>query len=136
MFVALLWAARSRISFIFNINMHKQIFILIAAAMTCAAINAMANPSPTPSASAQKFACVMHPEVVMDHPGNCPKCGMKLVPLKEEKPKPHAKIDNHSMHVAMKHDGHDQEPDQGMHDGHPSSPGLGAAGETNMSMQS
>ncbi|HAF02294.1 MAG TPA: hypothetical protein DCG89_00625, partial [Spartobacteria bacterium] len=24
----------------------------------------------------------MHPEVVMDHPGNCPKCGMKLVPLK------------------------------------------------------
>ncbi len=51
----------------------------------------------------------MHPEVVMDHPGNCPKCGMKLVPLKEEKPKPHAKIDNYSMHAAMKHDGHDHD---------------------------
>src|SRR6266516_6455954 len=50
----------------------------------------------------------MHPEVVMDHPGNCPKCGMKLVPLKEEKPKPPTKIDNHSMH-AMKHDEHEQE---------------------------
>jgi len=33
----------------------------------------------------QKYTCVMHPEVISDHPGNCPKCGMKLVPLKEEK---------------------------------------------------
>ena len=31
----------------------------------------------------QKYTCLMHPEVVTDHPGNCPKCGMKLVPLKE-----------------------------------------------------
>jgi hypothetical protein len=35
----------------------------------------------------QKYTCMMHPEVVMDHPGNCPKCGMKLVPLKQEKPR-------------------------------------------------
>ncbi len=112
--------------------MHKQILILIAAAMTCAAINAMANPSPSP----RKYTCAMHPEVVTDHPGNCPKCGMKLVPLKEEKPKPHAKIDNHSMHAAMKHDGHDHEHDQGMHGGHPPSPGFDAAGEMHMSMQS
>jgi hypothetical protein len=33
----------------------------------------------------QKYTCTMHPEVVMDHPGNCPKCGMKLVPLKKDK---------------------------------------------------
>jgi hypothetical protein len=32
----------------------------------------------------QKYTCMMHPEVVMDHPGNCPKCGMKLVPLKKD----------------------------------------------------
>jgi hypothetical protein len=50
----------------------------------------------------------MHPEVVTDHPGNCPKCGMKLVPLKEKKREPPAKIENHSMH-AMKHDQHEQE---------------------------
>ncbi|PYL62726.1 MAG: hypothetical protein DMF25_11590, partial [Verrucomicrobia bacterium] len=110
--------------FNFKIIMHKQILILIAVAMTCAAINAMANPSPTPPAPAQRYTCVMHPEIVMDHPGNCPKCGMKLVPLKEESPKPHAKIDNHSMHAAMKHD--DPEHDQGMHGGH----------EMHMSMQS
>jgi hypothetical protein len=33
----------------------------------------------------QKYTCTMHPEVVMDHPGNCPKCGMKLVPVKQHK---------------------------------------------------
>jgi hypothetical protein len=32
----------------------------------------------------QKYTCPMHPEVITDHPGNCPKCGMKLV-LKTEK---------------------------------------------------
>lgn len=25
------------------------------------------------------YACPKHPEVVQDHFGNCPKCGMKLV---------------------------------------------------------
>ena len=33
----------------------------------------------------QKYTCPMHPEVIMDHPGNCPKCGMKLVPVKQSK---------------------------------------------------
>jgi hypothetical protein len=33
----------------------------------------------------QNYTCPMHPEVITDHSGNCPKCGMKLVPLKESK---------------------------------------------------
>lgn len=28
------------------------------------------------------YTCVMHPEVISDKPGKCPKCGMKLVPKK------------------------------------------------------
>ncbi len=27
----------------------------------------------------EKYICPMHPEVVLDKPGRCPKCGMKLV---------------------------------------------------------
>lgn len=27
----------------------------------------------------KKYTCPMHPEVVSDMPGNCTKCGMKLI---------------------------------------------------------
>ena len=27
----------------------------------------------------QTYTCPMHPEVVQDHAGNCPKCGMSLI---------------------------------------------------------
>jgi hypothetical protein len=32
-----------------------------------------------------KYTCTMHPKVVMDKPGKCPKCGMKLVEMKNMK---------------------------------------------------
>jgi Cu+-exporting ATPase len=32
-------------------------------------------------AQAGKYTCPMHPEVVQDGPGSCPKCGMALVPM-------------------------------------------------------
>jgi len=33
----------------------------------------------------QLWTCGMHPEVILDEPGQCPKCGMNLVPLKVQK---------------------------------------------------
>jgi hypothetical protein len=29
-----------------------------------------------------KYTCPMHPEVISDTPGKCPKCGMKMVEIK------------------------------------------------------
>lgn len=31
-----------------------------------------------------QYTCTMHPEVIQDKPGNCPKCGMTLVEKKEK----------------------------------------------------
>ena len=28
-----------------------------------------------------RYTCTMHPEIVRDAPGSCPKCGMTLVPV-------------------------------------------------------
>jgi multidrug efflux pump subunit AcrA (membrane-fusion protein)/rubrerythrin len=32
----------------------------------------------------QLYTCGMHPQVVQDHPGNCPICGMKLTPIRQQ----------------------------------------------------
>ena len=54
------------------------------------------------------YTCSMHPEVVQDHPGNCPKCGIKLV---EKKDMP--KGDMHQAHdsACMKHEHMKMMPD-------------------------
>ncbi|ACG75436.1 efflux transporter, RND family, MFP subunit [Anaeromyxobacter sp. K] len=31
----------------------------------------------------QLYTCPMHPTIVQDHPGDCPLCGMKLVPMEQ-----------------------------------------------------
>jgi len=38
-----------------------------------------------PGTAKQLWTCGMHPQVVQDEPGNCPICGMKLVPLQPDK---------------------------------------------------
>ena len=32
----------------------------------------------------QLYTCGMHPQVIQDHPGNCPICGMKLTPIRKD----------------------------------------------------
>lgn len=55
---------------------------------------AQTSPAPAPSATgspgAQQYTCPMHPEVVQDKPGKCPKCGMNLEPKKEDQNESHS----------------------------------------------
>jgi FtsP/CotA-like multicopper oxidase with cupredoxin domain len=37
-------------------------------------------PTTAPGGGKTLYTCVMHPQVISDKPGNCPICGMKLVP--------------------------------------------------------
>jgi len=40
---------------------------------------ASAGPARDDTTGPVKYTCTMHPEVVSDQPGKCPKCGMTLV---------------------------------------------------------
>jgi cytochrome oxidase Cu insertion factor (SCO1/SenC/PrrC family) len=55
-----------------------------------AAVSLSATPGPCNAASTirawqskpSEFACIMHPDVKSGSPGSCPKCGMRLMPVK------------------------------------------------------
>ena len=68
---------------------HRTLFILL---MTLPYIFAACSSDKTAdketamvskNTGGQLWTCGMHPEVIMDEPGQCPKCGMNLVPLKK-----------------------------------------------------
>ena len=58
----------------------------IAVILACVGLLAGAGCGKTETAGASttgmKYTCPMHPEVVQDKAGNCPKCEMKLVEKK------------------------------------------------------
>lgn len=39
------------------------------------------RPEAKPMPKGTQYTCPMHPEIVSDHPGDCPKCGMALEPM-------------------------------------------------------
>lgn len=74
-----------------------------------------------PGTGQANYTCPMHPEVVKPAPGNCPKCGMKLVPVGKNK------MDDHVVHAAHEemntdhsdhaaHGGHDKHAGHHTHD--------------------
>src|SRR4051794_25938662 len=43
-----------------------------------------AATAPEKRAGKQLWTCGMHPQVVQDHPGTCPICHMRLVPMRSD----------------------------------------------------
>lgn len=59
----------------------------------------------------QKYTCPMHPEVVKDEPGKCPKCGMNLVLVENTVTSKHEPSEHHSHN--HEHATKEQKPNEG-----------------------
>jgi FtsP/CotA-like multicopper oxidase with cupredoxin domain len=59
-----------------------------------------------PAGAAVEYVCPMHPDVISDGPGRCPKCGMKLIPSALEAAH---REDHHAHDRADEH--HDHKPE-------------------------
>jgi len=59
-------------------------FVALAALMfnSCGSSSSKEKQSTTKEVAKVQYTCPMHPEVITDKPGNCPKCGMALVEKK------------------------------------------------------
>lgn len=65
--------------------MKKLLFLFVLLLGLGITFNACSNNSQQKTeqlAADETYTCTMHNEVMSDHPGKCPKCGMKLVKQK------------------------------------------------------
>jgi len=86
---------------------NERLLIIAATAATLAstflssAQAQQAAPPESPGHPNRQYTCIMHPDVLSDKPGECPKCGMELVPL-EKKTKPAKPAAHHEHHVTRR----------------------------------
>jgi membrane fusion protein, copper/silver efflux system len=56
---------------------------LLAVALTCLGLLLVGCNKTSPETKTL-YTCSMHPQIIQDHPGNCPICGMKLTPVRKQ----------------------------------------------------
>jgi hypothetical protein len=119
--------------------MQKQTFLLgIALALAAGTANAQIGAvdstahdqksEHTENQEKPKYTCPMHPEILTDHPGQCPKCGMTLVPVKAK-----TKSSTTNVQGSAHHEGHGSHNMSGGHTTHTTMP---ESHEHAMTMQS
>jgi len=64
--------------------------VLAVAAVAAVAVGRAVVSGDGEQAEASVYFCPMHPQIVQDHPGECPICGMDLVPRPREAASPEA----------------------------------------------
>ncbi len=72
-----------------NSKSKITLLIILLAAAVGIGLFAAGCSKPTDKAAAATqtktlYTCGMHPQVIQDHPGNCPICGMKLTPIRKQ----------------------------------------------------
>ena len=61
----------------------KSIIVQLICVSLLVAIGPSCSKSTSP-AEKMLYTCSMHPQVIQDQPGDCPICGMKLVPVRKD----------------------------------------------------
>ncbi|PKL93015.1 MAG: hypothetical protein CVV21_01330 [Candidatus Goldiibacteriota bacterium HGW-Goldbacteria-1] len=72
-----------------GVKMKKILFLALIIGAVFYAVSCSDNGEKT------LYTCPMHPQVIQDHPGSCPICGMDLVPVEKEQQQG---AENHSAH--------------------------------------
>jgi RND family efflux transporter MFP subunit len=68
----------------FNHRIAALLSAIVASAAFLAGAISAAPSAATAAEVKTLYTCGMHPQVIQDHPGNCPICGMKLTPVRKE----------------------------------------------------
>ena len=101
----------------FNHRITALLGAIVASAAFFAGSFSAAPPAATAAEVKTLYTCGMHPQVIQDHPGNCPICGMKLTPVRKQPTRAHDRRADH-------HDPHAATSDQRIDPGHDAEHGL------------
>lgn len=72
----------------------RRLWIIVIVVIGMGGVGSLGCARKGPPAGISHYTCPMHPQIKMDAPGQCPICGMDLVPV------PAASMDEHAAHRA------------------------------------
>ena len=64
--------------------MNSRFIQLVCVWLIAASAASCSKHEPSKPVEKTLYTCSMHPQVLQDHPGNCPICGMKLMPVRKQ----------------------------------------------------